>query len=46
MIKKLSLRKAKSTPRGVPQRDGSGGGIRINRGRGGCIVSRPVPLRR
>jgi len=24
------------TPRGIPRRDGSGGGNRGNRGRGGC----------
>jgi len=26
----------RDTPRGVPRRDGSGGGNRANRGRGGC----------
>jgi len=29
-------------PRGVPRRDGSGQGIRANRGRGGCVNSRSV----
>lgn len=29
-------------PKGVPKRDGSGGGVRGNRGRGGCSPTRKV----
>ena len=29
-------------PRNVPRRNGSGGGIRANRGRGGCRVTRRI----
>jgi len=27
-------------PKGIPKRDGSGGGRRLNRGRGGCATTR------
>ena len=26
--------------KGVPKKDGSGGGVRANRGRGGCVPTR------
>jgi len=26
---------------GVPKRDGSGRGVRVNRGRGGCVKTNP-----
>lgn len=29
-------------PRGIPRRNGSGGGVRANRGRGGCRTTRNV----
>jgi len=29
----------KSFFKGVPKRDGSGGGLRLNRGRGGCKIT-------
>jgi len=29
-----------TTRKGVPRRDGSGGGRRLNRGRGGCVPTR------
>lgn len=28
--------------KGVPRKDGSGGGVRANRGRGGCSPTRSV----
>ena len=28
--------------RGIPKRDGSGGGVRKNRGRGGCKTTRKI----
>ena len=27
---------------GIPKRDGSGRGIRVNQGRGGCVNTRPI----
>ena len=32
---------ARTTQRGVPKRDGSGRGMRNNRGRGGCPITKP-----
>jgi len=32
----MTRRKTKKTKKGVPNHDGSGGGKRLNRGRGGC----------
>ena len=31
--------------KGIPKRDGSGGGVRANRGRGGCKPTRSVGKR-
>jgi len=36
----------KKTKRGVPRRDGSGRGVRANRGRGGCNPPRNKNRRR
>ena len=37
----MATRKArKTTSRGTPKRDGSGGGTRKNRGRGGCKTTK------
>jgi len=30
----------RSTPKGVPAKDGTGRGTRSNRGRGGCLTTR------
>ena len=36
MANKWFKKEAKEFKKGVPKKDGSGGGIRLNKGRGGC----------
>jgi len=38
----ISRRWSKNKKKGTPKRDGSGGGVRANRGRGGCATTETV----
>lgn len=42
---KVQLMTEVTMPKGVPRRDGSGRGVRANRGRGGCSPTRRVGKR-
>jgi len=39
MANKWFKKEAKEFKKGVPKKDGSGGGIRLNKGRGGCKIT-------
>ena len=36
------MKQKKNNLKGIPKYDGSGKGLRINKGRGGCIVTKKV----